>query len=109
MCQKPNLKEGRQRESPSRTVGLLRPDHLRRASCPSIVDRSTTQRVAPTGLHILSVFDDAGHRRVTARILKHLSAIVFVILRVAIDESCPLGIVVVARLLTVRTTWFGVD
>ena len=71
--------------------------------------RSTAERIAPSGLNILSVFDDARNGWIAVGILEHLSAKSFIRLRVAIDESDALRIVMLTRLLAVRTTWFGVD
>jgi hypothetical protein len=73
------------------------------------VNRSTTERIAPSRLHIFSVFNDTRNGWVAAGVLKHLSAKFLIRLRVAIDEGKALRIVVLTRLLAVRTTWFGVD
>ena len=58
---------------------------------------------------MLTVLDDARHGWIAAGVLEHLGAKFLVRLRVAIDEGKALRIVVLARLLAIRTTWFGVD
>ena len=71
--------------------------------------RSTTERITPSRLNVFSVFDDARNGWIAAGVLEHLSAKFLIRLRVAIDEGKALRIVVLARLLAIRTTWFGVD
>ena len=71
--------------------------------------RSTTQRVAPTGLYILPILHDAWDGGIAVRILEHLGAKFFAGLRVAVDEGEAFRVVIIARLLAIRTTGFGVD
>ena len=73
------------------------------------MNRSTTERIAPARLNVLSVFDDARDCGITTGVLEHLGAIFLIRLRIAIDKGHALRIVVFARLLAVRTTWFGID
>jgi len=75
----------------------------------SSMDRSTTQRIAPAGLDVLTVLYDAWNGRIAAWILEHLGAKLFAGLRVAIDERNAFRVVMVASLLTVRTVGFRVD
>src|SRR5712691_8220440 len=61
-------------------------DHLRRAPGPSVVDRSTTERISPTRLNEFAVLDDAWDGRIVARKLEHLGAPRAIVLRVIVDE-----------------------
>jgi len=60
-------------------------------------------------LNVNSVFDNTGHGWIAAGILQHLGAKFLMRLRVAIDKGKALRIVILARLLAVGTTWFGID
>ena len=53
------------------------------------MDGSTSQRVTPARLNVLSIFDYAGHGWITIGKLKHLGAVLAIRLRVAIDEGNP--------------------
>src|SRR6185503_3349060 len=71
-----------------------------------IVHRSTAGRVAPTGALILAVFNNAGHRGVSAREGKHFRATRGIRLRVVVSKWNALGVVVVPGLLAIRAPRF---
>ena len=79
------------------------------ATCRLVVNRSTARRVAPARALVLAVFNNTRNGRVASRILKHLRASSAIVLCIVIDKWNALRIVIVARLLTIRTTWFRVD
>src|SRR5690349_3204663 len=74
-----------------------------------VVNRSTARRVSPARPFIFAVFNDTRNGWVASRILKHLRAPGPIVLRVVIDKWNALGIVIVACLLTIRTTRFRVN
>src|SRR5438876_12201962 len=76
---------------------------------PSIMNRSTSWPVTPTGADVLSVFDYARERRIASRIAKHFFSSRAIGLRVVVRESDALRVVMVARLLTVRAAGFRID
>ena len=74
-----------------------------------VVDRSTTWRVAPARTNVLTVFDNAWDRGIAAGIGEHLGSAGAVVLRVVVGEWNALGVIVIARLLTIRTPRFCVN
>lgn len=73
------------------------------------MDGSSAERIAPAGLNVLAVFDNAGNCRISAGVLEHLGAVFAIGLRVAIDERNSLRIVMVPGLLTVGASRFRVN
>src|SRR6185369_15852209 len=74
-----------------------------------IVNGSTAGRVAPARTDILTVFNNARHRRIAAGIREHFCTPRFVGLCVVVNEWDAFGVVEVSRLLAVRTPRFCVD
>jgi hypothetical protein len=74
-----------------------------------IVDRSTTRRVAPTRSFVLAIFNNARDGRVATRESKHLSASRAIGLRIVVSKRDSCRVVVIARLLAIRTPRFGID
>jgi hypothetical protein len=74
-----------------------------------IVDRSTTRRVTPARLHVLTILNDARDRRVALGERQHLFAPFAIVLRVVVEKRHPFGVVILACLLTVRTSRLRVD
>ena len=74
-----------------------------------IVNGSTAKRITPTGLHMLAVLDDARHRWVATGKREHLCASRLIVLRVVFEKRNAFRVVMVARLLAIRTPWFYVD
>ena len=74
-----------------------------------VVNSSTACRIAPTGAHIFAILDDARHGRIAAGISEHLGATCFIVLGVVVEKGNTFAVVVIARLLAIRTTRLGVD
>ena len=74
-----------------------------------VVNRSTSRRVAPTGANILTVLHYARNRRIAVGIREHLGSTRLVVLRVVVEERNTLAVVVLARLLAIRTSRLGID
>jgi hypothetical protein len=74
-----------------------------------IVDRSTTRRVTPARLHVLTILNDARDRRVALGEQQHLFPSFAIVLRVVVEKRYALGVVIVACLLAVRTSRLRVD
>ena len=73
------------------------------------MDGSTTRRIAPARAYILAVLNNAGHCRIATRIGEHLLATRAIILGIVFDERSTLLIVVVSRLLTIRTAGLHIN
>src|SRR5688572_22939716 len=74
-----------------------------------IMNRSTAWRVAPTGTYVFTVFHYARHCRIAPGIREHLRASRFVVLSVVIKKRDTFIVVVLTRLLAVRTSRFGIN
>src|SRR5688572_5292733 len=74
-----------------------------------IVNRSTTWRVTPTGTDVFTVFHYAWDCRIASGIREHFRSSRFVVLSVVIDERDTLLVVVLTRLLAVRTSRLGIN
>jgi hypothetical protein len=71
--------------------------------------RSASRRIAPTGTHVHSIRYDARDGRIAARDLQHLSLACLIVLSIIFGKLYRLSRVVVACLLAIRTTGFGVQ
>ena len=74
-----------------------------------IVDRSTPWGLTPAGTDVLTVFDDARHRRVAAGMREHFRAPGAIVLGVVLDERDAFGVVEVPRLLAIRASRFYIN
>ena len=76
---------------------------------PSVMDGSTTRRVAPTRAFVTAIFDDARNGWVAAGKAEHLGATCAVVLRVVVDERDAFRVIEISCLLAVGTVRFCVD
>ena len=74
-----------------------------------VVNRSTTRWIAPAGTQVLAVLDDAGHGWVAAGVGEHLRPACAIVLSIVVEKGNAFGVVILARLLAVRTTRLRVD
>ena len=80
------------------------------ANCRSIgVDRSAARRIAPTGLDVFAIFDDAGNRRIAGREGKHFLLTLLVVLRVVINVRDVVVLVIFTGFFAIRATRFCVN
>lgn len=70
---------------------------------------STTRRVAPARSQVLAIVHDARDSWIAGRVGEHLSASLAIVLSVVVSKRNTQRIVMIARLLAVRTPRFGID
>ena len=85
-----------------------RGEDIKLSGCPAhgrlVMDRSTTWGGTPARTYVFTVFNYARHGRVVAGVREHFSAPGAIVLRVVVDKGNAFGVVVIPRLLAVRTS-----
>jgi len=74
-----------------------------------IVDCSTTRRGTPARLHVLTILNYAWDRRIALGEQQHLFPPCAIVLSVVVEKWYTFGVVILACLLTVRTSRLRVD